>query len=407
MPKYERLKKLTDEAYSATVATSEAAIRAQVDGSIEEIQDILYSTENGKGASQVGIEGTSYETVQEVAEALEAGGTGTIPPANSIGNGQLKDDVKVGSLAALLTTIKTSVVNAINELLVNLNIVRLTPTDTGAANAYVVSTAGTFSRVEGNTFSFIPSNANTGASTINEDGNGIADIRKWVEGVSTALEEGDLPKFQKAELVWNSSETDFFYAPKGGANPMEQWLNTTSVGDTSSPEGLAPTSRIIVNGSGWIVGLGNPSAIQDDFTLKVDGVGIIGDGLQSVCNKADESGVLVMIRYESSFEYKDYDNTFTIFYVEGDVFEEATPKIASNSATGAATNEKINVTGEGWFYGGAARGRFVRIVIDGVEVTSGLDMESMVCMFKFNASLLLLDSQATGSGTYYSYTLLP
>jgi len=127
----------------------------------------------------------------------------------------------VGSLALLSTTLKDSVVNAINEVDANLEILRIAELDTGAADAYVVTTSGTFSRVDGNILNFIPANNNTGASTINEDTNGVADIKKYVEGAWIALEEGDLKKFQQVALVWNVAESAFQLAPKVGGGNIE------------------------------------------------------------------------------------------------------------------------------------------------------------------------------------------
>lgn len=99
----------------------------------------------------------------------------------------------------------------------DLQALRIAETDTGVADAYVVTTGGPFERVDGNTLPFIPANNNTGASTINEDGNGVAPIQKYVDGAWIALEEGDLKKFQQVQLVWNASESAFQLAPKGGA----------------------------------------------------------------------------------------------------------------------------------------------------------------------------------------------
>ena len=94
---------------------------------------------------------------------------------------------------------------------------RIAELDTGVADAYVVTTVGPFVRTDGNTLPFIPANNNTGASTINEDTNGVAPIQKYVDGAWVAIEEGDLKKFQQVSLVWNTSESAFQLAPKGGA----------------------------------------------------------------------------------------------------------------------------------------------------------------------------------------------
>lgn len=219
-----RVKKLTSYVYSPTNPASEDAIRTQIDDSIQEVYDNVQSGFSATdGASLVGYSG-GYADVEEALQAFESGGSGTIPPDGSITNGKLATDVKVGSLASLNTTVKTDVVSAINEVdgnvdtnTTNLDINRIAELDTGAANAYVVTTSGTFSRTDGNILNFIPNNNNTGASTMNEDGNGVAAIQKYVDGAWVALEEGDLKKFQQVQLVWNASESAFQLAPKGGA----------------------------------------------------------------------------------------------------------------------------------------------------------------------------------------------
>lgn len=174
---------------------------------------------NDSGAHAIGLKTTnSTETnVGDQIEAILQAGTGTIPPDGSITNAKLATDVKVGSLASLDTTDKTSVVNAINEDLLNLDILRISKTDTGSANAYVVNTDGTFERVDGNSLTFIPSNTNTGSSTLNEDGNGLANIKKYVDGAWIDLEPGDINKFQRVDVNWNASESAFQLAPKKGA----------------------------------------------------------------------------------------------------------------------------------------------------------------------------------------------
>jgi hypothetical protein len=183
------------------------------------IVELQSQTLNDSGAHAIGLN-TADTVATNVADELaliRQAGSGTIPPDGSITDAKLATDVKVGSLASLDTTVKTDVVSAINEDVENLDILRIAELDTGAANAYVVTTAGTFSRVDGNTLPFIPANNNTGASTINEDGNGVATIQKYVDGAWVALEEGDLKKFQQVQLVWNASESAFQLAPKGGA----------------------------------------------------------------------------------------------------------------------------------------------------------------------------------------------
>lgn len=125
------------------------------------------------------------------------------------------DDVTYGDVKLSIENIETN----IDSVETNVNIIRISKPDTGTANAYVVNTDGTFSRVDGNTFSFIPSNTNTGASTMNEDGNGVATIKKFdiTSNSYVVLEAEDIKKNNKCDVTWSASESAFLLAPKGGA----------------------------------------------------------------------------------------------------------------------------------------------------------------------------------------------
>jgi len=181
--------------------------------------ELQSQTLNSSGAHAIGLN-TPDTVATNVADELvliRQAGSGALPPDDSITLAKQNSTVKTGLVADLDTTVKTDLVSAINEDVTNLDILRLAKLDTGAANAYVVTTVGTFNRVDGNTLPFTPANNNTGASTINEDTNGVANIKKYVDGAWIALEEGDLKKFQQVQLVWNASESVFQFSPKGGA----------------------------------------------------------------------------------------------------------------------------------------------------------------------------------------------
>jgi hypothetical protein len=62
------------------------------------------------------VSGTSSTTVMELLTFILSLGTGTLPADGAISNAKLATDVKIGSLAALTTTDKSSVVNAIIEI---------------------------------------------------------------------------------------------------------------------------------------------------------------------------------------------------------------------------------------------------------------------------------------------------
>jgi len=254
-----------DQAASLKLAFDQGDIdaKAYITGLVALLQELTADT---SGAHTIGFGSTQGDiTSDNVGDALDEIVTiakdaqaGTILP-NSITNDKLGLDNKVGSLALLDTVNKSDVVSAINELqaetvgnFTNLDILRIAELDTGVADAYVVDTPGTFNRVDGNTLPFIPANDNTGASTINEDGNGVATIQKYVDGAWVALEEGDLKKFQQTQLVWNASESAFQLAPKGGAT-IKSVQHITDTGFGTSATRDVSISAIDTNNSYVII----------------------------------------------------------------------------------------------------------------------------------------------------------
>lgn len=177
------------------------------------------------------------EEVRLIAVQAQAG---DILP-NSITNTELGLDVKVGSLASLTTTEKSSVVGAINEIdgevstlsgnvsslttslgtvQTDLNIVRTAKTTTGSAVALAVDTDGTFDLTRnGNILTVIPNATNTGSVTINVDGQGAKTIKKANDsGTLVNLEAGDIKINVPTQLVRDTVSDFFVYAPKGGSN---------------------------------------------------------------------------------------------------------------------------------------------------------------------------------------------
>lgn len=110
MAQFTRTKKLTDYAYSPTEPASEDAIRLQVDNSIQEVADIIYSTDAGKGASQVGHTlGGAYGTdVDQALQIIVATGAGGGIPDNSISDSKLSDTA--GQIKDRVTTLDSAVV---------------------------------------------------------------------------------------------------------------------------------------------------------------------------------------------------------------------------------------------------------------------------------------------------------
>ncbi len=399
-----RVKKLTNYTYSPTDPASEDAIRIQIDDSIQEVYDNTQTAlADTTGSGLVGYSG-AYATVEVALQAFEAGGSGTIPPDGTITNGKLATDVKVGSLAALSTTVKTDVVSAINEDVANLNIIRIAETDTGSANTYLVDTPGTFSRVDGNTFPFIPNNNNTGASTINEDGNGVASIKKYVDGAWIDTEEGDIKKFQKVDLTWNASESAFTLAPKGGANPFDTFLNTTQIYKVSAVVDTA-VERLNVSGSGWVMIIahtGGSAAVQQ-IRLEIDGADVIGSPTTTLPMNQDMN-LELMFRFKTGFRYFDtVSSVGGVVYKLGDDFEEATAVVYSAAGDSSATTKTIDVSGSGWLVGVATNRDNIRIDIDGGTITpTNYKVVRGNYMVRFETSLEIWSPTLSGTAlTYY------
>lgn len=108
----------------------------------------------------------------------------------------------------------------LSDLSTIVDINRTAKEDTGSANTYVVNTDGTFDLTkDGNIITFIPSNNNTGASTINIDSEGAKTISKPDEaGGVTTLEADDLIDGVPVTLIRRTTGDFFLLAPKGGNN---------------------------------------------------------------------------------------------------------------------------------------------------------------------------------------------
>lgn len=82
------------------------------------LNSTLISELEAQGASSKlgAVVGGAGSNIQAFIDAVEAAGTGTLPPSGSVTNVMMATDVKIGSLASLTTTEKSSVQGAINEL---------------------------------------------------------------------------------------------------------------------------------------------------------------------------------------------------------------------------------------------------------------------------------------------------
>jgi microcystin-dependent protein len=100
--------------------TSAAATKAVFDKAGTDIKtfindSLIAELEATAGAAKIGCTGATA-TLQAFIDAVEAAGSGTTPGAGVVTDAMMATDVKIGSLAALTTTAKTSIQAAINEL---------------------------------------------------------------------------------------------------------------------------------------------------------------------------------------------------------------------------------------------------------------------------------------------------
>ena len=245
----------------------------------------------------------------------------------------------------------------------DLDILRIAELDTGVAGAYIVTTAGAFSRVDGNTLPFIPANNNTGASTINEDGNGIANIIKYVDGAWIDIEDGDLKKFQQVQLVWNASESAFQLAPKGGADTFDSWDNTFNTYKNAATTTM--TEVINVTGDGWLDVAFNNSTAAYAIAIEIDGVFVAG----SLTTGVDVFGQLqINQRFKTSLKVYVENSNIGVLYRLGDDYKTATAVYVGFASV--STSLVTSVLGKG-----------VVVSIDGVS-NAILDIDGVTAIDK-------------------------
>ena len=106
-----------------TNPSDETAARKQIQDNLDQMKDAINTLETELEASgaagKLGCTG-GYANIQEFITAVIAAGSGNVPPANTITDAMMTSDVKIGSLAALTTSIKTSIVNAINSVVTSI-----------------------------------------------------------------------------------------------------------------------------------------------------------------------------------------------------------------------------------------------------------------------------------------------
>lgn len=398
------------------------------------INSTLIPALNGNtGANMIGLSNLNLASnnvadgIEEVRVIAVQAQAGEILP-NSITNEQLGIDVKVGSLFTLNTTEKTTVTNAINELdgeidtiqtdvsnlstsattnATGLEILRKYNVTTGSNVALAVDTFGTFDLTKtGNILNILPNVTNTGAMTINPDGQGAKAIKKFNVDTDAYVdvEALDIKKNTPTSLSWDLANNFFVLAPKG-ANPLDKFKKPTSVYKEAGTTATL-TQRLNVSGQGWIVMVAQSRYTTTLLTYKliVDGVYVVGSATTGNTLAQGQSNVL-MIRFNSSFQYFDSDPEHgVVVYKLGTNIEKSTINVYSTRTDATAVTQKINVTGKGWFLNVNSDNNGVagRIVIDGVNIQpTGRLLAEGFYMHRFETSLAYFSSATTeGVATY-------
>ncbi|HEY2010520.1 MAG TPA: hypothetical protein VGH23_16140 [Rhizomicrobium sp.] len=159
--------------------------------------------------------------------------------------------------------------------------------DTGAANAYVIAPAPAIAAYAGGqTFNFIPANANTGAGTINVNGLGAKSI---VHPDGSVLQSGDIPAGGLVEVIYQATLGKFilmtnassYYSFGGSGNfripgtkAFMQWatFSINATGTTIVPAGCVWGSQSITfpisappNNQLYMYGFGINEAVNGPF----------------------------------------------------------------------------------------------------------------------------------------------
>lgn len=228
-------------------------------------------------------------------------------PNNSITNAKLGTDVKIGSLAELITTDKTSVVNAINEILayvngvpeqvdvneIELDILRKFNPTTGSNVALAVDTAGVFDlTINGNILNITPNVTNVGAMTINPDSQGAKAIKKFDIATDSFIdvEAEDIKKSTPTSLSWSLSNDFFVLAPKGGSNIKSIQRGTATLNAVSSLN----VSISSVNSQNSIVRI---TEYYDLSSFGADDIGVTADlttDTNIFLSRVSSTGILVV-----------------------------------------------------------------------------------------------------------------
>lgn len=191
------------------------------------IDQLESTTDSSSGADQIGatsITDLTGNTVQALLESLKALVDSQLPtPDGSITNTKLATDVKVGSLASLTTTNKTSVVAAVNERLADsTKYVKYTKTANQSITTSVNSQVTFQTKVASNGENFSEIDAVTERIKILEAGvyeinvtflyegnaTGARYINLGFDGIGSAPSIGTLSMYMTASVFFQASVND-------------------------------------------------------------------------------------------------------------------------------------------------------------------------------------------------------
>ncbi|WP_051382433.1 hypothetical protein [Bradyrhizobium sp. Tv2a-2] len=195
-------------------------------------------------------------------------------------------------------------------------------TDTGAANAYVITFGANdpvpTSYTVGMKVSFTAQHANTGASTINVNGLGAVSIFR-ASGVAVA--SGDISSGQIVELTYDGAHFQMAnYLGSGTNTNSSTVVGVPYVADTGTQNQLIATfSPAITSGqqvAGLVVTVKLANNITGACTINVNGLGVknvtLGDGTNPPFN-AFVAGMDLMIEYDGT-EYQIVNTSAGMFY---------------------------------------------------------------------------------------------
>jgi hypothetical protein len=247
-------------------------LKAKFDEAVNIIKTYINSTlitelQASGGADKLGaLVGGVASNIQTFINNVETAGTGNLPPAGSVTNVMLATDVKVGSLASLTTTNKSSVQSAINEINA-----KQTPADILTTEGDLMyRNATTPTRLaKGNTGELLRMNSSATAPewmtlgtayqglNVNANANGI----QWLPSIQSILTT-------QGDLLYASNPNSPARLAKGNVGAVLKMKS-----DGTAPEWLSPDATknkaLITTGSNIAYGIPDPGkySISDTVIL--------------------------------------------------------------------------------------------------------------------------------------------